>query len=273
MLPAPDPSFEWVETAWGPALVCRPLAAVAPHLFTTRAWTLGSPAGGEDEGWSEVAAALQIDGADLVRVRQVHVAAAVVRHAGEAPPQGVPADIVATDAPHAAAAVRAADCVPILVADPRSGAVAAAHAGWRGTALGVAARTVDVLAGEYDSRPEDLVAAIGPSIGPCCYEVGDLRSCFTGAVDRWFLAEPLRLPRNPPLRGLEGSARPGRWFLDLWTATRDQLRQAGVRVDRIFAAELCTASHAVFCSYRRDGAGAGRLAAAIRTRAAERGAR
>ena len=83
--------------------------------------------------------------------------------------------------------------MPLLLADPRTGAVAAVHAGWRGTAAGAATAALDALAREFGSRPEDLVVAIGPSIGACCYEVGsELVDAFAAAgharhlIDRWF---------------------------------------------------------------------------------------
>ena len=91
----------------------------------------------------------------------------------------VAADIIAGDDASMALAIVTADCVPILIGDRRTGAVAAAHAGWRGTALRVAAAVVNAMKTSFGSRPADLVAAIGPSIGPCCYEVGgDVRERF-----------------------------------------------------------------------------------------------
>ena len=144
--------------------------------------------------------------------------------------------------------------MPLLLADPVSGAVAAAHAGWRGTAANVAATAVGVLAEAFGARAADLVVAHGPSIGACCYEVGqDLvdefrRAGFDGAVERWFS------------RGADRRLR-----LDLWLANRDQLIAAGIPARQVHQSALCTASHpGVFASYRRDGAGTGRIAAVIR---------
>jgi YfiH family protein len=183
------------------------------------------------------------------------------------------ADVIVTDDPWAAVAVRTADCVPLLLSDARTGMVAAAHAGWKGLVLRVPAVTVQTLCDQFGSRPSDLVAAIGPSIGACCYEIGgEVREQFGAArfsgaeLSRWFSAEPRRLPLNPAFtNSLTG--RRGHWFLDIWAVARDQLIAEGVSPDRIHVAELCTASHATaFCSYRRDGSRAGRLAAAIRRR-------
>jgi YfiH family protein len=169
------------------------------------------------------------------------------------------ADIVLSNDPSVALAIQTADCVALLVADRRTGAVAAAHAGWRGLAARVPALTVDALAREFASDPVDLVAAVGPSISAARYEVGvDVRTEFQRAgwsasdLEQWFSA----------------ATRPGHWHFDLWQAARDQLDAAGVARGRIHVAALCTATHAgLLCSYRRDGRGAGRIAGVIRARA------
>jgi hypothetical protein len=184
------------------------------------------------------------------------------------------ADIIVSNDPTVAVAIQSADCVPILIADRRTGAVAAAHAGWRGLALGVPRAAVEALAREFDSRPVDLIAAVGPSIGACCYEVGpDVRRRFedgrwpASTTNRWFFMRAQPTPGNPSMAGLPAEPRRGHWYLDSGRAARDQLEAAGVPLDQILVAELCTASHpGALCSYRRDGAGAGRIASAIRAR-------
>ena len=125
-----------------------------------------------------------------------------------------------------------ADCVALIVADPERPALGVAHAGWRGTVRGIAGRLVTALVERAGARPERLHAAIGPSIGPCCYEVdepvvGPLRAAFPAAWDRW------ARPGAPD--------RPGHWWLDLWAANADQLVAAGVRADAIWNPRLCTA--------------------------------
>lgn len=229
-----------------------------------------------DEAWREVAEG--IDVANLARVRQVHGAAAVVHRQGDAatdhdaPP--AEADIILSDAGGVALAIKTADCLPLLIADRRTGAVAAAHAGWRGLALSVPVVAVERLAREFGSRPADLIVAIGPAIGACCYEVGeDVRARFQeGGFDspqlaRWFMGDPVRCPRNPPMPSLPSTRRANHWFLDGWQAAGDQLESAGVPAGQVFVAGLCTASHAgVFCSYRRDARAAGRMAAVVRCR-------
>jgi YfiH family protein len=271
MLPQPSDGFAWVQAPAGPALVCRALEPLARHVFTTRPWTLGSSATGNREaGWGEVAAAADLPLDRLVRLQQVH--GAEVRLASEG--GGVPADILINDDRGLAIAVQAADCVPLLVADPRTGSVAAIHAGWRGMVARAPQRGVAALARRFGCRPVDLVAAIGPSIGACCYEVGaDVRDAFSragfapGRLDEWFSSAARPSARNPSMPGLPAAPRAGHWFFDGWSAVVHQLEEAGVPAAQIHLSALCTASHPLeLCSYRRDGASAGRLAGVIRPR-------
>jgi YfiH family protein len=275
-LPKPNGDFRWVQLPAGPALVCDPLAPFASHFFTTRGWKLGDPSATE-AGWIEVAEAAGVEPPLLGRLRQVHGAAAVVRrrNSDHEKPEGNhdEADIILTDDGARAITVRVADCQPILIVDRRTRAVAAAHAGWRGLAARVPIVTVERLEAEFGSRPQDLLVAIGPSIGACCYEVGEqVRACFGGFVDtdvdRWFAVNPSLLPDNPPIATLAATRRPAHWFFDGWQCARDQLASAGVPVNQIFVSELCTASHgSTLCSYRRDGAGAtGRMVGVIKLR-------
>ncbi len=253
-LPAPLPPFRWITTPWGDALVCDALLPHAHHLFTTRGLDL--PHAGTGAGWSPLAAYLGVDETDLWRLQQVH---GVTTHTDCVAPTatGWPeGDLLATDRSDVALSVRTADCIPALYVDVGTGAVAAVHAGWRGSVAGAPARMVDVLRTRFGTRPEDIVVAIGPSIGPEAYEVGGevvdaFRAAWTNdwARDRWW----------------RRAAAPGKYLLDLWTVTRDQLVAAGVRPAQVHTAGLCTAAHAgVFESYRVHGAAAGRMAAAIR---------
>jgi purine-nucleoside/S-methyl-5'-thioadenosine phosphorylase / adenosine deaminase len=286
-LPKPSGGFRWVQLTGRPldaaqgrsALVCEALEPFAAHFFTTRGWGLGEQTRAADGGWDEVASAARVDVTRLRRLRQVHGSDAATYKRGSASPAGATpeADIVLTDDPSLAVAVQTADCLPILIVDRRTGAVAAAHAGWRGLALRVPAVTVDRLASGFGSRAEDLLVAAGPAIGACCYEVGeDVRARFAEAgfpsetIARWFRAQPSALPANPPMRTLSATRRPDHWFFDGWSCAREQLESAGVPLDHIFTADFCTASHdGTFCSYRRDGAIAGRMAAVIRSQKLE----
>jgi YfiH family protein len=251
--------------------MCRELQPFAHHLITTRAWRLGTPSTtAEDDAWMDIQAALPVR---LIRARQVHGTGVLVHRTG-APISDQPAtaDIIVSNDPGVALAIQAADCVPILIADRVSGAVAAAHAGWRGLVAGVPRAALGALAQEFGSRPADLVAVAGPSIRACCYEVGaEVRQRFEDAgwpesmIARWFFARPQPTDRNPSMPGLPEAPRSGHWYFDSGLAARDQLEAAGLPAARISVAELCTASHPdALCSYRRDGTNAGRIAGVIR---------
>ncbi|MFN7982316.1 MAG: peptidoglycan editing factor PgeF [Vicinamibacterales bacterium] len=271
ILPPPDSSFEWRDTVYGPALVCLPLESIARHLFTSRTWTLGQ-APTPPDAWHAPADALGVEPHALRRLKQVHGrATAVAADIGTGLDALTEADIVLTDDPSLAIAVQAADCVPLLIADRRLGVVAAAHAGWRGLVQRVPARVVDDLMRVYGSNATDLIVAIGPSVGSCCYEVGpDVIDAFASAGfneperRRWFSPTPAPTSRNPSMPGVRAVPRPGHAYFDGWACARSQLLAAGVPDTQVFAPGICTASHAVLCSYRRDGKAAGRMVGVIR---------
>jgi YfiH family protein len=148
-------------------------------------------------------------------------------------------DAALTRAPSTVCAIKVADCMPVLLADRGGTVVAGAHAGWRGLACGVIEATVNAMA----VPGSELVAWLGPAIGPRVYEVGgEVRDAF-------------------PERDAFTPSRPGHWFLDLYAVARHRLRAQGV--ERIFGGGYCTYSDpARFYSYRRDGS-AGRMAAMI----------
>jgi YfiH family protein len=200
----------------------------------------------------------------VVLLTQVHGNdVAVIRGELPAPGERPQADAVVSNARVQSVAVRVADCVPLLVADPTSDSVAAIHAGWRGTAARVAPAAIDAMRREFGARVEDLVVAIGPSIRRCCYEVGsDVVDAFAAAgherylIDRWFAAPPAR----------PGESRPA-LRLDVAGSNRDQLILSGVREENIFDCGLCTAMHLdVLTSYRVERERAGRLFAIITSR-------
>jgi YfiH family protein len=228
-----------------------------------------------DAAWEEVARAIDVAPDRLLRLHQVHGRVVVIARPDEAGrPCAIPdADIVISSDPSLAIAVQSADCVPLLIVDPETGVVAAAHAGWRGMAGRVAESVVEALARTFSIPPERLLVAAGPSIGACCYEVGpDVKHAFEAAgfsareIARWFLDRPTPSDSNPSMPKVIGASRADRWYFDGWASTRDQLLALGVLPDRMFGAALCTASHpGALCSYRRDGSPAGRMAAVIRT--------
>jgi YfiH family protein len=251
--PQPSGAFEWAQAPWGRVLRCRPLFDVAGHFFT--AADLRLDAGSAE--WGDVAALAGVDAGRLLLLHQVHGAAIVVARPSGGPWTPPQADGVLCDDGDAAVGVRVADCAPILVADRRRPAVAAVHAGWRSTMRRIGPAAVERMAREFGSRPGDLVAAIGPSLGPCCGEMGEeVVDAFRSAghepraIDRWFVRT--------------GGSRP---HFDLWAANAEQLRDAGVDPSAIHVSGLCTRTHAaVFHSYRAAGTRAGRMVAVIRPR-------
>lgn len=259
--PLPAPHFGWRASAAGPLLESTVLATVAQHAFTTRQLALPASAAPDvaRAAWTKVASALDVALASVWRVRQVHGRAVRVVRSGDAVPPDAPlpdGDAVITNVAGSAVGVMVADCVPVLLADRGGRAVAAVHAGWRGTCAGIATATVEALGHEFGVEPGQLVAAIGPSIGSDDYEVGEaVRDAFVAAghppadIARWF-----------------GAAEPGApWHLDLWTANRDQLVAAGLEPKSVHVAGLSTWAHPAWLeSFRRDGAAAGRMIAMIR---------
>lgn len=255
--------------------MCDALAPYADHFFTSRSWRLGDRASDSSIGWAQIADEAATGAGALVRLHQVHAADAVTYRSNDGPGSVTArADIALTDDPSLALAIQTANCLPILLVDRTRRAVAAAHAGWRGLALRVPLVVVDRLRGDFGCRPGDLIAAIGPAIGSCCYEVGaDVRAAFVAArfenveIARWFQDTPSARSANPPMRSLASRRRPDHWFFDGWACARAQLESAGVPRAQIFGADLCTASHEpYFCSYRRDGSVAGRMAAVVRSK-------
>ena len=158
-------------------------------------------------------------------------------------------DILITDRPGAALVVFGADCPPVLLYDPETGAVGAAHCGWRGTAQGCAAAAVRAMAAAFGSRPEALRCAIGPGIGPCCFETdGDVPAAMRAALGP--AAEPYLRPAG------------AKWHVDLPALNRLWLERAGVT--HIDVSNSCTAClPELFWSHRRMGAARGSQIAVI----------
>jgi YfiH family protein len=202
--------------------------------------------------------AFEVPGGRLILMMQVHGDRIRVLDGDGPLPEGLPeCDGLITGRPGVALGIRTADCVPLFFVNRVRRVIGAAHAGWRGTAFGIAAAMVEILAGRFSSRREDLLAVIGPAIGPCCYQVD-------APVFEAFSAMP----------GADLFLRPcpekGRWMVDLALANRLQIREAGVLSENIFSAGLCTACRQdLFFSHRAGGGRAGRQINLIMLRAGD----
>ena len=188
--------------------------------------------------------------ASIFDVWLVHSAAVICTDAPR-PLEAIPqqADIILTDKPQVTLFMRFADCVPILFYDPKKAVVGIAHAGWLGTVRGAARSAVETMQARYGCKPQDLLAAIGPSIGPDHYEIGPdvierVRQAFGADADRLL------------------ETRTGRVYLDLWTANFLQLQKTGM--GQIEMAGICTACHVEdWFSHRAEKGRTGRFGALI----------
>lgn len=197
------------------------------------------------ENHMRLAASVGYDAARLFQTSQVHGAAVFTVTERETPDgaKGREADALVTRVHGTAVGVRVADCVPVLLADTVRGNVAAVHAGWKGVVQGVIRQAIEAL----DARGESMIAAIGPSIGPCCFEVGD------------DVAVEIAEEAGDGIVLRRGDGRP---HVDLWRAVEHQLWAAGVGViDTLGRCTVCEPEW--FYSYRRDGAQSGRMLGVI----------
>ncbi len=180
-----------------------------------------------------------------VTAEQVHGNAVAVVTEADAGRKLSGVDALVTDARETPLVLFFADCASVALVDTRTHAIGLAHAGWRGTAAEIALKTVRAMADTFGTRPGEVRAALGPCIGPCCYEVGPEVAV---ALKRW----------DGAIHRISGRA-----FADLVAVNRAQLLQAGVSPDRIAVSGLCTACQSDwFFSYRRDGL-TGRMAALL----------
>lgn len=259
----------------GPVWLSSELLAApggAAHAFSTRlggvsegvfsSLNLGHTRGDRPEAVREnyrrlLSAAGMPEMGRLVLARQVHGDALRVCTGADAGkgldrPRDFEADGLMTDERGLTLAVFTADCIPILLYDPVRRAVAAVHAGWRGTALGIAAKAVRQMADVYGCRPEHLRAAIGPGISRCCFETdGDVPEAMRRALG----AEAEQMIFPVP-------GKPGRWRVDLKALNEHWLRRAGVReIDRSDECTHCYPER--YWSHRRTGPARGSMAALI----------
>jgi purine-nucleoside/S-methyl-5'-thioadenosine phosphorylase / adenosine deaminase len=237
----------WLEEERGGLPIFRPTDAPSGVLVAFSGRSLPPPAESAPTAAlaRRLARALRLDGTPMVRGSQVHGRRAVTIERSPAPGEVVDAgecDILATSLVGVALVVQTADCVPVVLAAPD--AVATAHAGWRGTASNAAAAAVHALA-RLGSEPATIRAWLGPSIGPCCYEVG-------GETASRFAGQFLRATCQ------------GRFHLNLAGVNRAQLEEAGVRAENISVHPSCTrCGGEKYASYRRNGSAAGRMVALV----------
>ena len=215
----------------------------------------------------------------LVTLRQIH--SSLIRKVGAKDVRGselapvLQGDGLMTDEPGVVLGIQTADCMPILLADRKNHAVAAFHAGWRGTLARIVEKGVGLMRLEYGSRPEHLMASIGPGIGQCCYSVGDevreqFESQFAYAPELFrevYASEPIR--EKYPMLFLTARA-PGHsdigpgMHLDLPEANRRQLLAAGLSKTAIFLTGQCTGCHTDrFFSHRMENGFTGRMMSVI----------
>jgi polyphenol oxidase len=211
-------------------------------------YSVGDATENVDENLRRVAEAVGSRREDLFAAYQVHGRGVTVVESTSPIEPRPRCDVLVTDSPDKTLMLRYADCTPVLLADPKQHVVAAVHAGWRGSAVRAASAAVEALNDRFGSQPRDLIAGIGPAIGPCCYTVGQ------DVVDA-FADRPDLLSRT------EGGQR-----LDLWEANRQALVEAGVPTEQIEVAGICTQCQSErFFSHRANGGQlAGRFAALIR---------
>jgi YfiH family protein len=174
------------------------------------------------------------------------------------------ADAIITRQRGISLAMSSADCVPVMLYDPVQHAVGMAHAGWRGTARGIVFATVDAMREQFGSQPEDIYAGIGPSIGPCCYDVSEeVQGLFLGRIefDMQPTAERYRnLVRESSVFSLVEHAHRNSLRLDLWETNRNQLLMAGLLPEHIELSGICTSCEKQrFYSHRGEHGRAGRF--------------
>ncbi|MBS1791260.1 MAG: peptidoglycan editing factor PgeF [Acidobacteria bacterium] len=238
-------------------LVCEPLERLGfKHAFSTRlggvsplpadALSLGNFSQDERanvvENRRRFQAALEADNWPMVTAKQIHSAdIRSVVDAEDARSEPQPGDALTANVAGILLAIQTADCMPVLIADERTRAFAAVHAGWRGTLAGIVARTVERMQQEYNTRPADLHAALGPAICADVFEVGaEVLGAFRAQYD---YAEELFSNRQPN----------GKGHINLNLANARQLANAGLREDRIYDCGLCTwLQNDLFFSYRLE---------------------
>ena len=222
--------------------------SLAPYDSLNVGGTVGDDRSAVDENHARIYAHLGISAAQVTSPRQVHSNRVVVVTGAHAGATIADSDGLVTITPGVALLLRFADCQPVLLYDPTHHALALVHAGWRGVAQGIARRAVETMVQAFGTRPADLLAGLGPAIGPCCYTVGDKVAAAMGYV-------------LPDWSGALAALGEDQWSLDLSAANAQQLSAEGVR--QIETAGICTACNQhEFFSHRAGNGRTGRFAVA-----------
>jgi purine-nucleoside/S-methyl-5'-thioadenosine phosphorylase / adenosine deaminase len=223
------------------------------HAFTTRKDDLGVRSSGMklSDDWEVVARLFGVEAERVVTVNQVHGEhIVIVNDQNFRSIRTAKADALITRVQGIAVGVETADCVPVLLVDPETPAAAAVHAGWRSTVKMIVRKAVKRMEDEFGSDPGRLLAAIGPSIGPECYEVDEpVMGPVKAAFSFW---KEVAVPRGDD-----------KWSLDLVSANRMELVQAGLKERNIHSIGLCTSCRRdLFYSFRAEGR-TGRMLSAV----------
>jgi len=220
------------------------------HAFLTRnggtspvpfqSLNLSTAAGDSEQHVSQnklrIASTFDFEPDRLMLLRQTHQDGILtLREPLDRPPSSLEYDGMITNAPNRFLAIKTADCLPILIVDRAKKAIGAVHAGRQGTARGIARKALKRMAFEFDCSPRNFLVALGPSIGPCCYEID----------------EEVFLPEWEPF---SIAGKEGKWRVDLARINIDQMRKEGIEEDQIIWIDLCTRCHPdLFFSYRGEG--------------------
>lgn len=202
-----------------------------------------------NRNWGILAEAFGVSAPQFLTIHQIHGDRIVVAedlNRRSASDLVVQCDAVLTAATGVALGIKTADCVPVLLVDRVKRVIGAVHAGWRGTSLQIVAKAVRAMEKRFSSSTADILAAIGPAIGPCCYQVDE--QVFSAAKEDkdWMSA-------------FRECSEKGRWMLDLPLANRTQLLRAGVPGENISSAGICTSCRTdLFFSHRAENGRTGR---------------
>ena len=195
----------------------------------------------------KLAETLNINTLDLTHAEQVHEDKIAIIDENTKGKVAKGCDALVTAAPHIPLVIRTADCVPIFLLDPKTKSIALVHAGWKGTLLKIAEKTIQTMRKSFGAQASDILAAIAPSIGECCYEVKkDVIEQLKGSEKNW--------------KEFVTTSKENKWHLNLSKLNISQLLRAGIQEKNITTSKSCTSCEKdMFYSYRRDREKTGRM--------------